>query len=193
MLSHILPPYFKKMVERNPKVQFELYNISTREAMDMLEMGIIDFAVFPAKKSDLPKNIEMRKFFKCKFGLAIPKDHPLANVPNNEITWNMIAKYDFITVGKNITAQGVTTILELHGIKSRFTLHNGTWEIGTGIINAGLSISGTEIQYLDPFVKHSNVIIKECSKLLPEYEFHVLTNKNLTVSKSTTEIMKLLS
>ena len=96
MLSHILPPYFKKMVEKNPKVQFELFNSNYQEAMDMLENGMIDFAIVPAIKEKLPKNIEMQEFYKCKFGIGMAKDHPLAKVPEEEITWDVIKKYDYI-------------------------------------------------------------------------------------------------
>ena len=189
MLSHILPPYFKQLIAVNPKVQFELYNCSYQEGMDMLESGIIDFAVFPAKKEDLPEHIEIREFFKCQFGLAIPKDHPLINVPDNEITWNMIAKYDFVNLGKGITAQGFKNIMKDNSIDSRFTMHNGTWEICMGMIKEGLSIGGIDVKYSE---WHNDIVIKSCPKLMPEYKFHTLRNKTVSTSKSSAELLDVI-
>jgi DNA-binding transcriptional LysR family regulator len=191
MLSHILPPYFKKMIAQNKDVKFELHNIPYQEGMDLLEHGIIDFGVYPAKKKDLPKHIEMKELYKCTFGLAVEKTHPLAKVSEENITWNMIAQYDFLTLGKGVTAQGAKSAIAESGVSSRFTLYNGTWEICTGMINEGLTIGGADAQYLKPFKKYANLIIKECPTLLPEYKFFVLTNRKTSMSKSSNELMKL--
>lgn len=193
MLSHILPPFFKKTIDSNPNVKFELYNSSYEEATDMLNNGIIDFAVLPANKKVLPKNIVATKFYKCEFGLAVSKDNPLAKVPDSKITWNMIAKHDFISLGKGVTAQGFKAVVQDNLIQSRFTLHNCNWEICTGIVQEGVGITGTDLKYLTPFNKYSNVIIKKVPNLLPEYQFYILINEKAGQSISALEFIKLLT
>lgn len=193
MLSHILPPYFKKMIEQNPKVKFELNNSSYTEAMDSVQNGLIDFAILPAKKEDLPKNIEMREFYKCKSAIIISKHHPLAEIDSKEINWNMLAKYDFLTLGKGITAQGLDKVIQNNAINSRFTLNNGTWEICAGIVNEGMTISGSDSKYLESFKGHADLIIKNCPWLLPEYEFFILKNTKTLISKSSADFISLLT
>lgn len=192
MLSHILPPYFKKIIEINPKVKFELHNSSYIEAMDMLESGAVDFAVYPADLQNLPKGIEARGFYKCSFGLAMAKNHPLATVKDQDITWNMIADHDFVTLGEGVTAQGAKKALQDGGVSSRFRVHNGTWEICSGIINENLTLGGSDVKYLTPFKKYSNLTIKHCPSLLPDYQFYTLTNKNTFRSKSADKILEIL-
>jgi DNA-binding transcriptional LysR family regulator len=192
MLSHILPSYFKKLIEINQNAKFELHNITLEEAIDMLESGILDFAVYPVNKSSLSKNINFYEFYKCKFGLAVPINHPLSKVPDEEITWNMIAKHDFVTLGKGVTAQGGKDAISSYGVKSRFNIQNGTWEIVTGIVNAGLSCSGTDLEYLKPLERRQGLVIKNCHSLLPEYHFYILTNKKSIVSKSAIALMDIM-
>lgn len=188
MLSHILPPYFKKALEKNKDLRFELYNTGYEEGIDLLQSGNVDFAVFPAIKENLSKNITMREFYKCTFGIGVAKDHPLASVPASEITWDVISKYDYITIGKNITTQGLRSTLISNGVDSKFLLHNGTWEICLGMIKEGLTIGGGDVEY----GKDSGIISKECSNLMPQYQFHILVNKSFKISKASKDLLKIL-
>lgn len=191
MLSHILPPYFKKMIKKNEDVKFKLYNTGYEETIDLLTSGTVDFAIFPAVKEYLPKNIQMKEFYKCKFGIGLYKGHPLENVPSEEITWNLLAKYDYITIGKNITTQGLRATLITNGVSSRFELHNGTWEICVGIMKEGLAIGGGDKIYAD--WHKDDIIFKECSHLMPDYQFHILTNKNFEPSKASKQFLNILN
>jgi DNA-binding transcriptional LysR family regulator len=189
MFSHILPPYFKQMVEENPKVQFELFNSSYNEAIDMVNAGSVDFAVFPADVNNLPKGIEVKEFYKCQFGIVVSKNHPFAAVNEKDITWDLLAKYDFITLGEGITAQKFKTHLELNGINSRFKLHNGSWEICIGMIRQGITISGADAFYAK---NHKGVIVKNCHHLMPSYKFHIIRNKKNKISKSSNILLDLM-
>lgn len=191
MLSHILPQYFKKVLEVNSCTEFELHNVPYEEMMDMLNNGIIDIGIYPSIKDRLSTNIISTEFYKCKFGVAVPKNHFLAGIPDKDITWDLIAKYDFVNLGKGVTAQGAKTTIDSLGVKSKFKLFNGTWEICVGLVDAELAISGTDIGYLKFF--SSKVIIKECPSLLPEYIFNVMINKNTDISKSSYELLKILA
>ena len=190
MLSHILPPHFKKLLSKNKETKFDLHNTSYEESLDMLNNGIVDIAIFPVSKETLPKNIKAKEFYKCKFGIGLAKDHPLANISPENLTWELISKYDFITIGKGVTAQKAKSFLQSNGVTSKFNLHNGTWEICTGLIKSGLTISGTDTNYIQ---WHPDLIIKECSHLMPEYQFHVLTNDKMSVSESSKQLLKILS
>jgi DNA-binding transcriptional LysR family regulator len=189
MLSHILPPYFKKIVKTNPKLRFELHNTGYEETIDLLNSGNVDFAIYPAEKKNLPKNFTLYEFYKCKFAIGVGKDHPLANVHESEITWNLLAKYDFISIGKCVTTQGLKTLMKANGVDSRFRLYNGTWEISLGIIKQGLSVSGADAFYGSG---HNDIVIKNCPNLIPEYKFHILLNKNIQLSKASQKFLKML-
>jgi DNA-binding transcriptional LysR family regulator len=190
MLSHILPPYFKRMIEKKNDVRFELHNTEYEETIDLLNAGTIDFAIFPADSNNLPKNIEMQEFYKCKFGIGMHKDHPLAKVPEEEITWNLLSEYDYITIGNNITTQGLKAALTGNSIKSKFKLFNGTWEICTGIMKEGLAISGTDEKYAS---WHSEGVYKACPHLIPEHKFHVLTNTHCEPSNASKQFLHILN
>jgi hypothetical protein len=148
--------------------------------------------MFPARKEDLPKNIKMTKFYKCEFGLAMTKDHPLAKIPEKEINWEMISKHDLATLGKGITAQGGKAVVKEYGLKSRFVLHNGNWEICTGLISENLTLGAADIHYLRPFKQHDNLIIKSCPHLLPDYTFNILQNKSTIISASSKKLLELM-
>ena len=193
MLSHILPPYFKKMIKKNPKVKFELSHINQKEAMDMLEHGMVDFAVFPAIKKELSKDIEVKEFYKCKSAIIMSKHHPLAEIPEKDITWDLLKKYDFLTLGKGATAQGLKKIIQDNALNSRFTLNNATWEICVGIVNEGVAITGSDYRYLQKLQGNTDLIIKNCPWLLPEYEFFILKNKKALISQSSSDFLKLLT
>jgi DNA-binding transcriptional LysR family regulator len=190
ILSHILPPYFKTMVEQNPKVQFELHNTGYDETIDLLNTNAVDFAIFPTDIKNLPKNIEAKEFYKCKFGIGMHKDHPLAKVLEEEITWEMLAKHDFITLGKGITVQNAKSKVKEYGINSRFKLYNGTWEIAMGVIKQGLTISGADAFYGS---WHDDIIVKHCPELALAYKFHILKNNKHSMSKSSVQFLNLIT
>lgn len=189
MLSHILPPHFKKLIEVNPKVKFELHNSSYQESIDMLESGIIDFAVFPAKKEELPKNIEMTEFYKCQFGIVLIEEHPLAKMQEKDITWNLLSEYDLITLGKSVTAQNGSSIIKTYGINSRFCIENGTWETCMGVIREGLSVGGVDKKYSEWY---KDLIVKSCPHLIPDYKFHVLQKKTATISIGSQTLLEIM-
>jgi DNA-binding transcriptional LysR family regulator len=189
MLSHVLPPYYKKMIEVNPDVKFDIWNSGIEEAMDMLNNGIVDIAIYPASNDFKMKNIEIRDFYKCEFGVVMSKNHPLNSINEKEITWDILSKHDYITIGKGITTQGLKSNIETHGIKSRFNLRNGTWEICIGIIKEGLTISGADTGY---FKWHDDVAYKTCQSLAPEYQFHILVNNKANISKACMDFLKTL-
>jgi DNA-binding transcriptional LysR family regulator len=189
MLSHILPYYFRKILEINPKVQFDIWNSSYEEAIDMLNNGLIDIAIYPFIKEKAQKNITAYEFYKCQFGIGVHESHPLAKIKDEEITWNMIAEHDYITVGKSITAQGLKSTIQDNKINSKFNLHNGTWEICAGIVKEGLSISGADVGYAK---WHSDVIVKKCSSLMPDYQFHILINTDTCISQSSDQFIEIL-
>ena len=189
MLSHILPPYFKKMIEKNPNVQFELYNSSYSEGLELLNSGNIDFAIFPVNKHEELKNVKVYEFYKCTFGLITHKDHPLVNTPESELNWDKISNYDYITLGKNITGQGLKSHLETNGVDSRFKLNNGTWEICLGLIKENITISGADVKYAE---NQQDIVFTNCNTLLPEYQFHVLVNKSFSMSKAAKDLLKIL-
>ena len=189
MLSHILPPYFKEMIEKNKDVKFELYNASYSEGLNLLNSGNVDFAIFPVGKHEEFKNVEVYDFYKCKFGIGVNKDHPLANAKEEDLSWEKIAEHDYVTIGKGITTQGLNSALETSGVDSRFKLHNGTWEICVGLIKENLTISGTDSNYVS---WHEDIIFKECPKLIPDYQFHILVNKSFEPSKAAKDLLKLL-
>jgi DNA-binding transcriptional LysR family regulator len=190
MLSHILPPYFKKMIEENPKVKFELHNSSYTEAIDMVNNGIVDFAIFPVNKEDLPKNIIVQDFYKCNFTIGMHENHPLVSIEASEITWNVIAKYDYISLGNQVTAQGLKSAMQTVGVNSRFDLRNGTWEICAGIVKEGLAITGGDIMYAK---WHNDVITKLCPHLVPSYEFYILQNSKTSISKASKDFINFLT
>ena len=190
MLSHILPPYFKKIIEKRNNFNFELYNTGYEETIDLLNSGTIDFAVFPTKKEDLPKNIEAIEFYKCEFGIILHKNHPFAKVDDKDITWNLISQYDYISLGKKVTAQNLKSTLEINGIDSKFKLYNGTWEICLGLIKEELTISGADVEYAKG---HKDIITKKCNHLMPDYKFYILTNKSCKISKASKDLLKILT
>jgi DNA-binding transcriptional LysR family regulator len=189
MLSHILPPYFKKMIKQNPKVKFEIHNSGYTEAMDMLETGIIDFAVLPETKEDLPKNIILYEFYKCKFGIGMHENHPLAKISEEDITWDLLSKHDVVTLEKGLTTQGGTAVIKNYGINSRFSINNGNWEICMGLVKEGLTISGADIGYSK---WHNDIIVKNVSNLMPKYQFNILVNTKTDISKSSKEFLQIL-
>ena len=190
MLSHILPSAFKKVLQINDKIKFELFNISLDEAIDMLNNGSVDMAIFPSENKSFREGIVSKEFYKCKFGILVSKNHPLANINPKDITWNILAKYDYIAVGKSIITQNLKSALETFGIVSKFEFHNGTWEICLGMIKEGLSVGGGDEKYAEG---HSDLIFKECSKLMPEYKFHILLNSKTEISKASESLLNVLS
>lgn len=189
IFSHFLPRIFKKLIEKNPKIRFELHNVSVEDGLDFLSNGNVDICFFPVDKNYLREEIFVQDFYKCKFGITVAKNHPLAKIPEHKITWNMLAEYDYITIGKSITTQGLKSTLTTYGLSSRFELHNGTWEICLSFIKEGLSIGGGDKKYSQD---REDVVFKECEFLMPEYKFHILLNKNNSISKSSQELLEMI-
>jgi DNA-binding transcriptional LysR family regulator len=189
MLSHILPPYYKKILGNQPDTRFEIWNSSYEEAIDMLNNGSVDIAIYPVGNDFKMKNIEINEFYKCQFGIGVSKDHALAEIKDEEITWEMLSKYDYITIGKSVTTQGLKSRIEANRISSKFALHNGTWEICMGIMKEGLSVSGADTGYGK---WHDDIVVKKCPHLAPEYKFHVLTNNKTNISKASNEFLSIL-
>lgn len=189
VLSHLLPPYFSQIIVQNPDVQFELHNVNKEEAINMLQDELVDFIVFPLDKIS-PKNIVLVDFHKCRFTLAMHKDHPLATVNEKDITWDNLTEYDFISLGKNVTAQNASNSLDKYNVNSRFQIHNGTWEICLHLIKEKLTISGTDYQY---FNKDSSLVLKVCPQLLPNYSFSIGIKKGSILSNSSCQLIEIIA
>jgi DNA-binding transcriptional LysR family regulator len=189
MLSHILPPFFEKMVKRNPNIEFDIYNYNYDEALQALSAGDVDFAIYPAFSNIVPKNIVVKPFYKCVFAIGMNKNHPLVDVPEEKITWTLLSQYDFINLGKDMTAQGMKPELQNYAIKSRFKLFNGNWDICTGIVKQGLSITGADVGYAK---WHPDLILKSCPQLMPNYEFSLLVKQDGVLYQSAQEMLEML-
>jgi DNA-binding transcriptional LysR family regulator len=189
MLSHFLPEIFKDLLKRNPKLRFELYNVSLDEGLDMLNNGTVDLGFFPVDKRYIRKEIIVRDFYKCKFGIAVSSDHPLAKVKTENITWENLKNHDYITIGKSITTQGLKSALETYGLSSKFQLHNGTWDICLGIIKQGLTVGGGDVKYS---TGHDEIVFKEAEYLMPEYKFHILLNENTEISQGSKDLLSIV-
>lgn len=190
MLSHILPKYYKKMIEFNKNVRFEIWNCKYEEAIDMLNNGIIDIAVYPIDTNICFNNIEAHKFYEYKLAIGMHKNHPLAKIKKEDLTWEVLAKHDFVTLGSGISIRGFKNIVDEYQINSKFILHNGTWETAMGLVKEGLSISCGDIEYAK---WHSDIAIKMLpSDSIIKYQFYILTNKVSQTSKASVDFLKIL-
>lgn len=68
-------------------------------------------------------------------------------------------------------------------------LRNGNPEICMGAIKEGISISGADRDY---FSWHKDIVFKECSNLLPIYQFYILINKKVNISSASKQLLKLM-
>jgi DNA-binding transcriptional LysR family regulator len=189
ILSHILPPFYEKMIEKNPNIEFDLYNYKFDDGIEALNAENVDFAIYPLTSSFYNKNITMKSFYKCTFTIGMNKNHPLASTPESEITWTMLSKYDFINLGKDGEVQGMKPELQNYSIKSRFRLFNGNWDICTGIVKQGLSIAGADAGYAK---WHPDLILKHCPNLMPNYEFNLFSKQDVILCQSSKEMFKML-
>ncbi len=188
-LSHILPPFFEKMVAKHKDLEFELFNTNLEESLSLLSHEDVDFAIFPFNKFSLPKGISVLPFYKCKFAIGMHKNHPLADLPAEKITWDVLAKHDFITLGKSSLVHGFKPEITSYAIKSRFFLHDGNWDICAGVVKQGLSISGADVGYGK---WHQDLVIKECPHLMPEYEFNLIVKNDFEINNFALEMLEML-
>jgi DNA-binding transcriptional LysR family regulator len=177
IFSYIMPSYFKKMIEKKPNIQFEIHNTSLEEGLLFLNSRVVDFVIFPIPKFHIKKaNISYIPFRKSYFGLNIPFNHPLHNVKAREISWNMVSKFEYLSLNPSFAG-------------SRFKIFNKTPEICFGIAREGMVIVGGERLYAT--WHKEKLIFKECPNLEPVCDFYILKRKG-EISVYAKEMLKLM-
>ncbi|MFC1659776.1 LysR family transcriptional regulator [Pseudomonadota bacterium] len=176
-MSHVLPNYIHKyqtLNTKNKKIEFLLHNISRSDAFKLLDEKKIDFMLYP--RGDVPIKFYFREIMSYEPVLILYKDHPLAKKKSKRITFEDMAKSNFIHLGTNITIPMFKEVAVNYNIKSNITLINGTWEIVKGLTKARVGISGIASLYVEK--DDASIVYKNISHILPKLEYGIMINKS---------------
>lgn len=160
-LSHLLPKYYSEMIAIEPNVKFEIFNTNEQDGISKLNNGEVDLVIFPFEQ---PRNdVYQKSLHVLDTVLVLPINHELVNVPEKEISWNDLVKYDFLHLG-DATVKSWHSVIKNYGLKSRFSLNDCNWEILKGTFHNSNCIALADRFYVQ---NEENVVFKNANHLLP--------------------------
>jgi DNA-binding transcriptional LysR family regulator len=130
--------------QSHPDVKLELRSMTTRDQLDALVTGEIDFG-FLTNGAVAPNALDFRSIFKDYFILALPADHRLAR-PGIKIRLPDLANEDFIFIsrrGGRIAYDSVLAAFVAHRITPRIVQESDSEDSHLGLVSAGMGLTFT--------------------------------------------------
>lgn len=173
-LSHYLIPKLKFL--RNRKLKFTIFNITINEGIKKLIAGEVDFILYDFENQNIPE-IDVKRWIKEEFILALPKNNKLCKKKSNEITLKDLGGNNLIKTSEN------------NSFDSNFTFINGTYEMCK---QATLNELGVSI-YPKSYIAEKDLIIKDISHLVGFYKTDIAVKKNANIKPIVKELILELS
>jgi len=192
ILSHILPKYIKKFLDKYPNTKFVLKNITREEAYKEILIGEIDFAIYPIeiKNLNIPPEFDILRAFNYDLSLIMYKNHYLVKKASNKITQEDMFDNNLIHMDKKMmTADSWINILFNKQNNSNIEMVNGTWEITKGLVKENIGISAMARFYVE---NDKEIISKKMSSSFSDLIYYVFLKKNVIISKKSKLFLDLL-
>jgi DNA-binding transcriptional LysR family regulator len=172
VFSILIPDALKNIKNSNPDLKLQLSYLTKEDACDGVEKGEIDVAIYPIEDLDLiQKNLSFQKVSDYKPALIIPAGHPLSLIPDEQITFEEVGKYNYIHTG----SYAISDIMKYHIaskiLTSDIEINHGSWDILKSLVAAGLGVTMFHEDYCKDF---AGIEIKKIKHLSPNIAYYAI-------------------
>lgn len=101
---YVLPPIVNAFKQLFPKVHLVLQQASPVEITELLLLGEVDIGIATESLTN-EENLASIPFYSWKHSIILPIDHPLSQLPPQEITLEKLAEYPIITYHGGFTGR----------------------------------------------------------------------------------------
>ncbi len=188
VFSILLPQTLKKLKEINPKLKLKLSYLTKQEAFDQIIKDEFDIAIYPVEDiNSIPKDLEFARVANYKPALIMPLNHPLSLIPDLNITFEEIGKYEYISTGGYAISDIMKQNINVKILKSDIELNYGSWDMLESLVKAGL---GVTIFHEDYIKDRDNLVIKRVYHLSPNIAYYAIFKKGSKIKKTVSELLK---
>lgn len=187
VFSILIPKALKLIKNSNSDLKLQLSYLTRQEACEKIEKGEIDIAIYPIEDATLiHKNLKYQKIANYKPALIIPIDHPLTKIPDKEITFEEIGKYNYIHTGSYAISDIMKYNIASKVLKSDIELNHGSWDILKSLVSAGL---GVTIFHEDYCKDSHNIVIKKVPHLSPNIAYYAIFKNGVQLKKVVEDLI----
>lgn len=188
VFSLIIPEALQEIKNSNPDLKIQLSYLSSHEAFKQISEGEIDLAIYPVEDTgSLPRNLKFKKIASYKPALIIPLNHPLENVPDKDITFEEIGKYNYIHTGNYAISDIMKYNIASKVLKSDIELNHGSWDILKSLVSAGLGVT----IFHEDYCKDSNkIVVKNVRHLSPDIAYYAIFKNRSLPKKIVSDLVE---
>lgn len=187
VFSLIIPDALREVKNLNQNLKIQLSYLSRHEAFKQISDGEVDIAIYPLEdRGSLPRNLKYQKIANYKPALIIPIDHPLTKIPDKEITFEEIGKYNYIHTGSYAISDIMKYNIASKVLKSDIELNHGSWDILKSLVSAGL---GVTIFHEDYCKDLHNIVIKKVPHLSPNIAYYAIFKNGVQLKKVVEDLI----
>jgi DNA-binding transcriptional LysR family regulator len=188
VFSILIPEALRKAKDLYPDLKIQLSYLTRQEACDQIERGDIDVAIYPLEDLELiQKNLRYQKVSNYKPALITPRNHPLTKIPDKEITFEEIGKYNYIHTGNYAISDIMKYNIASKVLKSDIELNHGSWDILKSLVSAGL---GVTIFHEDYCKNSKDVEVKNVHHLSPRIAYYAIFKGNTSPKKLVSDLVE---
>jgi DNA-binding transcriptional LysR family regulator len=188
VFSILLPPSLKILKNRNPELKLKLSYLTRQEAFEEITKNEFDIGIYPIENVDsVPKELNCTRISNYKPALILPLNHPLELIPDINITFEEIGKYNYIHTGSYAISDVMNDNINSKILKSDIELNYGSWDMLEALVKAGL---GVTIFHEDYIKDTTNLVIKRVYHLSPNIAYYAIYKKSAKIKKNVSELLK---
>jgi DNA-binding transcriptional LysR family regulator len=188
VFSILIPDALKKIKNSNPQLKLQLSYLTRQEACEKIEKDEIDIAIYPIEDLGLiQNNLTYQKISPYKPALIIPIGHSLEKIPDKEITFEEIGKYNYIHTGSYAISDIMKYNIASKVLRSDIEINHGSWDILKSLVSAGLGVT----IFHEDYCKDSNqVVIKKVQHLSPNIAYYAISKGGVKPKKLASDLVK---
>lgn len=192
IISNILPYCiykYKQVSKGDITTKFFIKNSSFVEALEDLDNGSIDLAIYPIGEFPDDKKYSEVKYdisdlFTLKPTIILHKDNSLAKKNSLKIDFEDLRKQNMLLVDKDKILSVYGTICEKQNITGNILFENSDWETIKNFLKLNLGIQFYSNIHGISNILEKNLVVKDISHLFPKIEIKLIKKKGKVLSKN---------
>lgn len=138
MMYSLIGPAIADFRTQHPKVQFELYELSTRDTVEWVVGGKVDFGIV-ALDADSPKLLA-ELLYEDRMHAVMSRDHPLA--AKRSVSWAALSRHEYIQIRSDFSIRRtIDRIATQHKLHLPTSIETGSVAATLGMVKAGLGLA----------------------------------------------------
>jgi DNA-binding transcriptional LysR family regulator len=172
-LYQLLPDFVRDYLINTPQVELSILDRSQSQVIELLRRGEADLGF--ALESQVPPDLEKRRWKKVVTRVMTPKDHVLAR--SKRISLRRVAEHPLILPPSGLGRQRLEERLNSLGVEYRVVMESANVELSSLYVEKGLGVSFATVIQGAPWLEHRNLAFIALDKGFPPDYLAIVTRR----------------